>query len=42
MTRLEKNKIIKYANSLTDEDLEEEYYRSVYDCLGSECEVCMV
>jgi hypothetical protein len=36
MTKSEKNQIIKWANTLTDEELEKEYYRSVFDCLGSE------
>ena len=35
MNKIEKNKIIKFANSLSDEELEEEYYQSVSDCLGS-------
>ena len=34
MTKSEKNSIIKWANTLTDEELEEEYYRAVYDTLG--------
>ena len=38
MTKSEKNSIIKWANTLTDEELEEEYYRAVYDTLGSEAE----
>ena len=38
MKKAEKNKIIKWTETLTDKELEEEYYRSVYDCLGSECE----
>lgn len=36
MNRVEKNKIIKFANLLSDEELEKEYYQSVFDCLGSE------
>lgn len=38
MTKKEKQKIIDYANSLTLEELEREYYDSVMDCLGSQCE----
>lgn len=38
MTKSEKNKIIKWANTLTDEELEKEYYRAVQDTLGSEAE----
>lgn len=38
MTKSEMNKIIKWANTLTDEELEGEYYDSVYDCLGSQAE----
>ena len=39
MTKSEKNKIIKWANTLTDDELEKEYYRTVYDTLGSESEI---
>lgn len=38
MTKSEKNKIIKWASTLTDEELEKEYYRAVQDTLGSEAE----
>ena len=38
MTKSEKNKIIKWANALTDEELEKEYYHAVMDTLGSEAE----
>lgn len=38
MTKSEKNKIIKWANTLTDDELEKEYYRAVQDSLGSEAE----
>lgn len=38
MTKSEKNKIIKWASTLTDEELEKEYYRAVQDTLGSESE----
>lgn len=37
MTKSEKNQIIKWANTLTDDELEE-YYRAVYNTLGSEAE----
>lgn len=35
MTKSEKNNIIKWANTLTDEELEKEYYDAVFDTLGS-------
>ena len=38
MTKSEKNNIIKWASTLTDDELEKEYYRAVYDTLGSEAE----
>jgi hypothetical protein len=38
MTKSERNQIIKWANTLTDEELEGEYYDSVFDCLGSQTE----
>lgn len=38
MTKKEKNDIIRWANTLTNEQLEKEYYDSVMDCLGSEAE----
>lgn len=38
MTRSERNQIIKWANNLTNEELEKEYYDSVMDSLGSETE----
>lgn len=38
MTRSERNQIIKWANGLTNEELEKEYYRAVFDSLGSETE----
>lgn len=38
MTKSEKTKIAKWANSLTDEELKTEYYNALYDCLGSETE----
>ena len=39
MTKSERNQIIKWANTLTDEELEKEYYHAVYDTLGSESEI---
>lgn len=38
MTKSERNQIIKWANSLTDDELEAEYYRAVWDTLGSQSE----
>ena len=38
MTKSEKNNIIKWANTLIDDELEKEYYRAVYDTLGSQTE----
>ena len=38
MTKSERNKIIKWAGTLTDEQLEDEYYDAVFDCLGSKTE----
>ena len=38
MTKSEKNKIIKCTNTLTDEELEKEYYDAVFDTLGSQAE----
>ena len=35
MTKKERNEIIKFAEKLTDEELEKEYYDAVYDSLGS-------
>lgn len=32
----EKNALISHYNSLSDEELEKEYYDSVFDCLGSD------
>ena len=31
MTKSEKNSIIKWAKTLTDDELEKEYYRAIYD-----------
>ena len=38
MTKSEKNKIIKWTNTLTDDELEKEYYDAVFDTLGSQAE----
>lgn len=38
MTKTEKDHLVKWARSLSDEELEEQYYKSVFDCLGSEAE----
>lgn len=38
MTRAEKFSFIKWARSLSDSELEKEYYDASYDCLGSEAE----
>ena len=38
MTKKERNDIIKWANTLTNEELEKEYYDAVFDTLGSEAE----
>ena len=38
MKKKDKQVIIDYANSLSDDELEKEYYNCVLSCLGSECE----
>ena len=38
MNKSERNSIIKWANSLSSEELEKEYYNSVFNCLGSQTE----
>ena len=38
MTKSERNQIIKWAKTLTDERLKGEYYDAVFDCLGSQAE----
>lgn len=38
MRRKERNSIIKWACTLTDEELEKEYYDAVLDSLGSQTE----
>lgn len=39
MTKSERNKIIQWANTLTNDELEKEYYDGVFDCLGSDAEL---
>lgn len=36
MKRLEKNSLVKWANTLSDKELKDEYYEAVYDSLGSQ------
>lgn len=36
MTKAERNSIIKWTESLTDEELEKEYYDCVFSSLGSQ------
>lgn len=38
MKKSEKNALLKWAEKLTDEKLEEEYYKAVDDSLGSQTE----
>lgn len=38
MTKKQRNEIIKWASTLTNEQLESEYYDAVYDSLGSQTE----
>lgn len=38
MKKSEENAIIKWVESLTDEELEKEYYDSVFNSLGSQTE----
>lgn len=38
MKRREKIQLIKWADELSDKDLEDAYYDAVYDCLGSKTE----
>ena len=38
MTKSENNRIIKWANALTDKELEKEYYNAAFDTLGSQAE----
>ena len=39
MKKKDKEAIIKWANALTNEQLEKEYYDNVFDCLGSDAEI---
>lgn len=39
MKQKDKNAIIKWANALTNEELEQEYYNNVLYCLGSDAEI---
>ena len=39
MKKKDKEAIIKWANTLTNEQLEKEYYDNVFDCLGSDAEI---
>ena len=38
MTKSERSQIIKWANALTDDELEKEYYQASWDTLGSQAE----
>ena len=38
MKKDERNAIIKWAESVTDEEIEKEYYNAVFDSLGSQTE----
>lgn len=38
MTKSERNRIIKWASTLTDDELEKEYYDATFDTLGSQAE----
>ena len=38
MKKADKDDLIKWANTLTDEELEGVYYDSVFDSLGTQCE----
>lgn len=38
MKKADKNALIKWANTLTDEELTGVYYDAVFDSLGSQCE----
>ena len=39
MTKKERNNIINWADTLSDEQLEEQYYNCAYDTLGSQVDV---
>ena len=38
MTKKERNEWIKWANTLTDEELKKETYKAMKDCCGSLCD----
>lgn len=38
MKKSEKKSILKWAEALTDKELEDEYYKAVYESLGSDTE----
>lgn len=38
MKRLKRNSLVKWANTLSDKELEDEYYEAVFDSLGSVAE----
>ena len=38
MKKAERNKIVKWADSLSDEELESEYYKALFYSLGSQTE----
>lgn len=38
MTKKERNNLIQYVKNLSDSELVDKYYDSVYDCLGSQSE----
>ena len=38
MTKSERNQIIKWTNTLTDDELDKEYYQASWDTLGSQAE----
>lgn len=39
MTKTERSQIINWANNLTNEELEKQYYDAVWDTIGSEAEL---
>lgn len=38
MTKANKDALVKWAKTLSNKELENAYYNSVYDSLGSQCE----
>ena len=38
MNKRELAKLRKWTDTLTDEELKKEYYESMFDCLGSQCD----